>query len=197
MSGGWVNSKGKNHLLILRSSLPLAHNPLTHFSLPITHPRLSRGFTLIELLVTLVILGIAVALVSVKLAPDSHRELATEAQRLSLLLQQARDEALTSGQSIAFGAKNRRYEFFQRDRKNLADPPDAAWQAHRDHMFRPRELQDGFSLAVVEPAGSERIVFTPSGVLLPFRLSLRYKSDRIDIAGQASGTIQIEEQSGS
>jgi general secretion pathway protein H len=153
------------------------------------------GFTLIELLVTLVILGIAVALVSVKLAPDDHRELATEAQRLSLLLQQARDEALTSGQSIAFGAKSPRYEFLQRNRKNLAEAPE--WQVHRDNTFRLRELPHGFTLAIIEPAASERIVFTPSGVQLPFRLRLQYKSERIDIAGQASGTIQVEEQSGS
>lgn len=157
------------------------------------HP---KGFTLIELLVTLVILGIAVALVSVRLAPDDRRELATEAQRLSLLLQQARDEAISSGQSIALDIQSRRYAFALRSRKNLSENRTTDWQPHPDSTFRPRELPEGYALTLLEPAGGERIIFSPSGELLPFRLRMQTPNGQASIAGRASGAIQVEEQPG-
>lgn len=169
---------------------------MPHRSTSLTASRLTSGFTLIELLVTLVILGIAVALVSVRLAPDGGKELATETQRLSLLLQQARDEAISSGQSIAFDLESRRYAFALRSRKNLSENQTPDWQPHPDSTFRPRELPEGCILTMLEPAGGERIIFSPSGALLPFRLALKSQSGQTSISGLTSGAIQVEELPG-
>ncbi|MDP2785168.1 MAG: prepilin-type N-terminal cleavage/methylation domain-containing protein, partial [Sulfurimicrobium sp.] len=65
---------------------------------------MNSGFTLIEMLVVLVVIGIIVAMIGVNLAPDPRQSLDTEARRLALLLEQARDEAMSSGSSIAFSA---------------------------------------------------------------------------------------------
>lgn len=170
--------------------------PITHHPSLMPHSRLSSGFTLIELLVTLVILGIAVALVSVRLAPDGSKELATEAQRLSLLLQQARDEAISSGQSIALDLEGRRYAFVLHNRKSLSENQTPDWQPHPDSIFRPRELPEGCTLSMLEPAGGERIIFSPSGALLPFRLRMQSQSGQTSITGRTSGAIQVEEQPG-
>jgi general secretion pathway protein H len=64
----------------------------------------SRGFTLIELLVVMVILGITLGLVSLNAMPGQKQALQQEAQRIALLLQLARDEAIVRNRQIAFEA---------------------------------------------------------------------------------------------
>lgn len=170
---------------------------LAPHSSPVTRHRLTSGFTLIEVLVVLVIIGIVVALIGVNFAPDSRQTLDTEAQRLALLLQQARDEAMASGSSVAFSAEKQRYRFWQR--KTEPGPPNAdPWKEHEDkELFRPRLLPDPVTVAelrvnqMVTEKESQKIIFTPSGAMLPFSLILASGSHQIIIKGNGMGQIEV------
>ena len=58
------------------------------------NPNPCTGFTLVEVLVVMVLVGITLALIGLNLMPDDGRTVRNEAQRLALLLEQARDEAV-------------------------------------------------------------------------------------------------------
>lgn len=157
----------------------------------------TTGFTLVEVLVVLVILGIAVAMIGVNFAPDPRRDLDTEARRLALLMQQARDEAMSTGSSIAFSAEPRQYRFWQR--QPGADGSIRQWQAHQDsELFRPRSLPEGVTVSEVrvnrQPVDGEaqKIIFTPSGMMLPFRLELTSGTHHRAITGNGTGEIRVE-----
>ena len=66
----------------------------------------SSGFTLLELLVVCALLGIVVATVSIALRDPSARQLETEAQRLSALLESARADARVSGVAVQWFPHN-------------------------------------------------------------------------------------------
>ena len=80
----------------------------------------ARGFTLIELLVVLVIVGITLGVAAFNAMPSERQALQNEAQRIALLLQLARDEAIVRNRPIAFEAETERYRFLVRDLENGA-----------------------------------------------------------------------------
>jgi len=156
----------------------------------------TRGFTLIELLIVLIVIGIVASVISVNLAPNPRQALETETQRLSLLLQQAHDEAMASGSSIAFSAEQRSFRFWQARKK---DETGDAWQAHADQsLFKPRDLATPITFEEIRinqqraETRSQKIIFTPSGMTLPFRLTLVDGIHRISISGNALGQITLD-----
>lgn len=164
---------------------------------PITPHRFSRGFTLVEILVVLVILGVAVAMIGVNIAPDPRQALATEAQRLALLLEQARDEALSTGSSIAFSAAPREYRFWQRH--HGPDGAPGQWKAHADNeLFRPRNLPENITVSEFRinrqaaEGEDQKIIFTPSGIMLPFRIALGSGAHQTAVTGSSMGEIRVE-----
>ena len=152
-----------------------------------------RGFTLIEILVVLVIVGVMLALVSLNLTPDDGRILQTEAQRLALLLEQARDEAISSGQEIAWSSQKGSYRFWRKDKK------DEWVTSNKDELFRERNWPPGVQLLEVRinrnPAPSnQRLVFSPAGLNAPFQLALGLGERRIWVNGGGLGGMTIEKR---
>jgi general secretion pathway protein H len=73
--------------------------------------RLPAGFTLLELLVVVVIVGITLGVVSFNAMPSNRKSLQNDAQRVALLLQLARDEAIVRNRPVAFEADANHYHF--------------------------------------------------------------------------------------
>jgi general secretion pathway protein H len=151
-----------------------------------------KGFTLIELLVALVIVGIVVALVGINLVPDDARVLRTEAERLALLLEQARDEAVASGEPIAWSAEGTHYRFWRKDEEGKW----VSWQ--QDELWRERSFAAGVALLELrinkQAVGlQERLVFAPGGMNAPFEIGLELGSAHASVSGDALGKIELKE----
>ncbi|MGB8338581.1 MAG: GspH/FimT family pseudopilin [Burkholderiales bacterium] len=148
-----------------------------------------HGFTLIEILIVMVIMAIMLALVAAKIGPDDKQALREEAKRIALLLEHTRDEALASGHSMAWGADGSHYRFYQYTR------PDWAPLAN-DDVLRERDFHALVTLTDLEinyqkAKLDDLIVFTPSGMNLPFRVVLDYKGERISVDGNHLGKISL------
>lgn len=152
-----------------------------------------RGFTLIEILVVLVIIGVMVGLVGVRLMPGDDRVVATEAQRLALLLEQARDQAVASGMPLAFSAEQDGYHFWVLDEDNQWAPYVG------DDLLRDRTLASGVRLLALQVnqaslAAGERLLFLPSGSSAPFTADLALNAAHARIRGDSLGRVRVETQ---
>lgn len=150
-----------------------------------------RGFTLIEVLVVLVIVGIMVGLVSVRMMPDDEHVLRDEAERLALLLEQARDQAVASGAPIAFSVEQGRYRFWALDADNQWTPREG------DDLLQDRPLPGGVQLAALQVnqaslAAGGRLMFSPSGSSAPFTADLVLNAAHARIRGDSLGRVKIE-----
>lgn len=148
------------------------------------------GFTLVEILVVLVIIGITVGLVSINFMPDDRRTLLTEAQKLTLLLEQAHDEAIISGKDIAWSVEGDTYRFWHRNEQGQ-------WaQTSGDELFRERPLAPEVQLAelqinLVKTATNERLIFSPGGLNAPFSINLVLHERHVLIKGDSAGKITL------
>ena len=150
-----------------------------------------RGFTLIEILVVLVIIGIMVGLASVRLMPDDARAVADEAQRLALLLEQTRDQAVVSGEPIAFSVEAGRYRFWSLGEGGEWVPRTG------DDLLKDRPLGGGVRLKALQVnqavlAPGERLLFLPSGSNAPFTADLALNAAHARIRSDSLGRVKVE-----
>jgi general secretion pathway protein H len=149
-----------------------------------------RGFTLIELLVVLVIIGITLGLVSLNAMPSQQQSLEKEAQRIALLLQLARDEAIVRNRQIAFEADPERYRFLVRNEQQ--------WQpVTQDDLLRERPFALAPVLLTLDPpfnagAGPFRITFGREPVDKPFVLTLSSGATSVAIRADGIGHFSVE-----
>ena len=143
------------------------------------------------MLVVALIIGLAIAVVAVRLQPDDRQILRDEALRLSALLTQARDEAIASGSSLAWRGDPTGYGFLRRDANRLWAPfPNT-------DIFRRRDLRAPLELSGVEISGRAAatenfLVFSPSGMVLPFRITLTLNGERVAVRADYPTRIEID-----
>ena len=119
------------------------------------------------------------------------RTLRGEAQRLALLLEQARDQAVASGEPIAFSMEPHAYRFWSLDADNRWVPRGG------DELLRDRALADGVRLAALQVnqaslSTNERLLFLPSGGNAPFTADLALNAAHARIRGDSLGRVRIE-----
>jgi general secretion pathway protein H len=152
--------------------------------------RLPRGFTLVELMVVMVIIGITLGLVSLNAMPSPRQNLQNEAQRLALLLQLARDEAIVRNRLVAFEADNERYHFLVRG--------DIRWDpVINDDLLRERPFKNAPITLLLDPPGAGatnplRIVFGREPVDKPFVLTLASGDVQVAVHADGIGHFVVE-----
>jgi general secretion pathway protein H len=149
-----------------------------------------RGFTLIELLVVLVIIGLTLGLVTMNAAPSQRQAMQQEAQRVALLLQLARDEAIVRNRPIAFEAGAQGYRFLVREGREWKTLP-------QDDMLREREFKRTPMTLLLDPptnlpGAPLRIVFGREPVDRPFVLTLAHGDTRTAVRADGIGHFTVE-----
>ncbi|MBK6742776.1 MAG: GspH/FimT family pseudopilin [Hydrogenophilales bacterium] len=98
------------------------------------------------MLVVLVVMAIGMSAVALAFRPDARRPLALEAERLALLLEQAREESQLSGTSLALEWHAGGYTFVRRD---LTDNGPEWLPVVDDDIYRARTLPGGATILQV------------------------------------------------
>lgn len=138
----------------------------------------------------MVIVGITLGMVSFNAMPDERQVLQNDAQRIALLLQLAREEAIVRNRLIAFEAETDRYRFLLRDGKT--------WQTlQQDDMLREREFKRSPVTLSISPPSAEhttplRIVFGREPVGIPFVLTLAVGDAQVAIRADGIGHFVVE-----
>ncbi|HWW71658.1 MAG TPA: GspH/FimT family pseudopilin [Duganella sp.] len=152
--------------------------------------RPGQGFTLIELLVVMVILGITLGMVSLSAMPGQKQSMLQDAQRIALLLQLARDEAIVRNRQIAFEAGSEGYRFLIRN--------DKQWDlAVQDDLLREREFKHGPVTLMLDPPPNVqnenlRIIFGREPVDKPFVLTMTGGGSSVAIRADGIGHFTVD-----
>jgi general secretion pathway protein H len=150
----------------------------------------TRGFTLVEIMVVMVIIGITLGMVSFNALPSPRQDLQKEAQRIALLLQLARDEAIVRNRLVAFEADPDHYRFLVRNETRW-DP------VTKDDLLRERSFKNAPLQLLLDPppsgaSGQLRITFGREPVDKPFVLTLASGDNSVAIRADGVGHFTVE-----
>ncbi len=168
-------------IVIVRSSIPFKRA---------TQAAFARGFTLLELLVVLVIAGVLLGMVGLNAMQGERQVLQGEVQRIALLLQLARDEAIVRNRPVAFEADPEHYRFLIRE--------GAKWEPFtQDDLLREREFRRApVDVSINPPTAAEsnpmRIVFGREPVDKPFVLTFTLGDASVAIRADGVGHFEVE-----
>ncbi len=138
----------------------------------------------------MVIAGITLGAVSFNAMPSDRQVLQNDAQRIALLLQLARDEAIVRNRPIAFEAESDRYRFLMRE--------DKTWQVLlQDDLLREREFKHSPVTFTMSPSLPEqtlpmRIIFGREPVDKPFVFTLTVGEAQVAIRADGIGHFVVE-----
>ena len=138
----------------------------------------------------LVIAGLTLGMVSFNAMPSERQVLQNEAQRIALLLQLARDEAIVRNRLVAFEASTERYQFLMREENK--------WEAiPKDQLLHERAFQHPPVALSIKPqqldeTGPLRIVFGREPVDKPFVLTLATNDIFVEIHADGIGHFVVE-----
>ncbi|MCD6027809.1 MAG: gspH [Solimicrobium sp.] len=150
----------------------------------------NRGFTLLELLVVLVVVGIMLGLVSLNSIPSKQQALQGDAQRIALLLQLAREEAIVRNSQVAFEVDSERYRFYVRSNNE--------WKLLNDNdLFRERSYKNAPLAITIYPNLKQKelplqIIFGREPVDKPFTLTLASGGIAVSIVADGIGHFTVE-----
>jgi general secretion pathway protein H len=148
------------------------------------------GFTLLELLVVLVIMGIMLGAVSLTALQNTKQRLQTDAQRISLLLQLAREEAIVRNRPTAFEVRDKGYQFLVLNDNKWEQLEDLDTLRGRDFTFPETKLE--IVSNDEQSARNLRIVFGREPVSRPFLMILRVAEDQVTINADGVGHFVVE-----
>jgi type II secretion system protein H len=156
----------------------------------------SPGYTLIEILVVLAVIGIAIALVRVQFARSPTQVLEDEARRLALVFELARDEAMTSGCTLAWIRRGEAHGLACRRGPSNSLARSDSLAAGRDETYSTRPWPPQVALERISVAGTavprdSPLFFTPSGINAPFELVLAHEGHRVALSGDALGRVKV------
>jgi len=138
----------------------------------------------------MVIAGITLGMVSFNAMQSERQILQNDAQRIALLLQLARDEAIVRNRAIAFEADTEGYRFLIRN--------DQQWQAMtQDELLRDRTFKRSPVTLNIDPSlpgqtNPLRIVFGREPVDKPFLLTLSLGEISVSIKADGIGHYVVE-----
>src|SRR4030066_155169 len=153
-----------------------------------TVPKPMSGFTLIEIMVVLLIVAITIGMVGINLQRGDNNRVQEEADRIVILLQAAREEAILQGQFFAVQFSADGYRFLRLNNKGKLE------LIEQDDVLSPRTLPDGVTLSftmdgtVAETEAG--LILDPSGSFIPFVLTLHAGEATWQAHGLANGKIQ-------
>lgn len=141
------------------------------------------------MLVVLVIIGLSMGMVSFSISQSAQKDLQNDAQRIALLLQLARDEAIVRNHPVAFEADENHYDFQVRDDKDWSPISD-------DDLLRSREFKRAPVTLVMTPqpenGGPVRVVFGREPVDKPFVLTLSIGDDAVSVHADGIGHFTVQ-----
>lgn len=152
----------------------------------VNSPGIAGGFTLIEILVVTFIVAIMIGMVVLNLTRSNSDILRDEAERLTVLLYGAREEAVLRGQLVALEMRPNGYRFLYVDEKNTFATFKDGPLVGRDF---PDDMRATFEVEGRQPSGRHGLIMDPSSALPSFVVSLSLHDARWWVLGQNNGSI--------
>ncbi|PWG03761.1 type II secretion system protein GspH [Sphingosinicella humi] len=141
----------------------------------------TAGFTLVELLIVLTIIGLASAGV-VMAIPDTRGSLTEEAERFAARAAAARDRAIIDAAALSLRVTSTGYGFDRR--------VDSEWQPLERKPFGDQRWTEG-TRASADGGEAVRILFDPTGLVDPARLTLVRDDEQVVVEIGADGEIDV------
>ena len=175
-------------------------------------PSNQAGFTLLELLVVITLVGIMAGAAMLSVGGQQARQLKNEAQRLQLLLNQARDESELTQRTLGVKIEKQGYQFleWQRDKRQWRSLDTRPYQSHqlangthlashtepsadssydaRDQRQRSRDSDSNTLRHKLKP----QIIFSASGDHSTFALSLSGENQQYQLSSDGYAATRLK-----
>lgn len=144
------------------------------------------GFTLIEVMVVVFIVGILLTFASLSVNSNENRQIETEVERLTALMDLATQEAVLQSQEMALALTKKGYEFQFLDGDK--------WQTLSDDVLKPHQFAlpliinaviEGEEVAVIDPADESKdklpvkVFLLSSGEVTPFDITIKREESSV------------------